>query len=110
MKVRRLQTTDNQSDWYNDAYALEDEQGRVVFHYNLGWERIGSYYNGQLQESGVTLAEIERVINPGKAWRWQLIEEVAAEEAEAFLEALNEACAIPKPRSIAHKLDHTLTT
>lgn len=103
MRVRRLQTTDNQSDWYDDAYALEDEQGRVVFHYNLGWERIGSHYNGRLQESGVMLDEIERVINPGEAWRWLPIEEIAAEETEAFLAALNDACAIPTPRSLKQR-------
>ncbi len=102
MRLRRLQRKDD--EWYDDAYAVEDSTGQVIFHYNLTWERIGSFYNGQLQETGVSLEEIETVIQPSDGLRWLPIEVIAEEEVESFLEALDEACDIPKPRSIAHTL------
>jgi len=82
------------------AYALEKSDGRVVFHYNLTWEQIGSHYNGKLQETQVSLDEIETVLMPGDAahWRWLPIEVIEAEQAEAYLEQLNERCCIPKPQ------------
>jgi hypothetical protein len=43
MKVRRLQRKDDEGQWYDDAYAVEESSGQVVFHYNLTWEKIGSY-------------------------------------------------------------------
>lgn len=76
----------------------------MIFRYNLTWEQVGSIYNGKLEETGVSLEEIETVIMSGDEWRWLPIEVVAEEEAASFLETLDEACAIPKPRSIAHRL------
>jgi hypothetical protein len=100
MKVRRLQRQDKRDQWYDDAYAYENETGQVIFCYNLTWDRVGSTYNGKLQESGVSLEAIETVLQPGDRFRWLPVEVVAEEEVEAFLEALDEACAIPKPRPI----------
>ena len=37
-------------------------------------------------------------------WRWLPVEVVEEDEAETFLEDLNERCCIPKPRSIADRL------
>lgn len=48
--------------------------------------------------------EAELSIPPGEELRWLPIEVVAEEQIESFLAALDEACAIPKPRSIAHRL------
>lgn len=104
MRVRILQAKDDDNTWYDDAYAFEDSAGQVVFEYNLTWEKIGSYYNGKLRESGVSLDQIEMVIDPGERMQWLPVQTVADEEAEVFLEALNEACAIPKPRSIKQRL------
>jgi hypothetical protein len=100
MKVRRLQRKNDEGQWYDDAYAVEESSGQVVFHYNLTWEKIGSYYNGKLKRSGVSLEEIETIIQPTKGLRWLPIE-VVEEEAKSFLERLDEACAIPKPRPIS---------
>ena len=100
MRVRRLQRTDEDGQWYDDAYAVEDNTGQVIFHYNLTWERVGSNCNAKLRETGVSLEEIETVIPSGEEWRWLPIEMVAEEEAEAILEALDDACDIPKPRPI----------
>jgi hypothetical protein len=88
MKVRRLQRQDKRDQWYDDAYAYENETGQVIFCYNLTWDRVGS------------LEAIETVLQPGDRFRWLPVEVVAEEEVEAFLEALDEACAIPKPRPI----------
>lgn len=104
MRLRRLQFKDDDGQWVDDAYAFENNAGQVIFRYNLTWEQVGSIYNGKLQETGVSLEEIETVIMPGDEWRWLPIEVVAEEEAASFLEALDEVCAIPKPRSIAHRL------
>jgi hypothetical protein len=107
MKLRRLQRQDKQDRWYDDAYAFEDSEGQVIFRYNLTWDRVGSIYNGKLQESGVSLAEIETVLQPGDRFRWLPLEVIEEDEVETFLEALDEACAIPKPRSIAKALATT---
>lgn len=104
MRLRRLKFKDDDGQWYDDAYAFENNAGQVIFRYNLTWEQVGSIYNGKLQETGVSLEEIETVIMSGDEWRWLPIEVVAEEEAASFLETLDEACAIPKPRSIAHRL------
>jgi hypothetical protein len=38
MRLRRLQQLDEVDGWYDDAYAYENDEGRVVFRYNLTWE------------------------------------------------------------------------
>lgn len=101
MRLRRLQFKDDDEQWYDDAYAVEDKARQVIFHYNLTWEQVGSIYNGKLKETGASLEEIETVIMPGDEWRWLPIEVIAEEEVESFLEALDEACAIPKPQPIS---------
>jgi len=42
MKLRRLQRQDEDDRWYDDAYAYEDNEGQVIFRYNLTWDRVGS--------------------------------------------------------------------
>ncbi len=108
MKLRILQAQDENDEWYDDAYAYEDSHGQVIFCYNLTWERMGSNCNAKLRERGTLLEEVETVIETGDRLRWLPIEVIAEEEVESYLEVLNERCAIPKPRSIAHLLDHTL--
>jgi len=101
MRVRILQARDEDGRWSDEAYAQEKDEGEVIFKYNLAWDRVGSYYNGKLQESGVRLEEIETVIEPNnEALRWLPVEVVADEAAEAFLEELDKRCYIPKPRPI----------
>jgi hypothetical protein len=46
--------------WYDDAYVYENEDGKLVFCYNLTWERVGARYNKKFLETGVSLEEIER--------------------------------------------------
>ncbi|GIK36941.1 MAG: hypothetical protein BroJett011_07740 [Chloroflexota bacterium] len=104
MRIRRLLRRDEGEPWYDDAYAFEDSSGKVIFRYNLTWERIGSKYNGKIRETGLSLEEIDTLILPSESLRWLPIEVIAEENAETFLEILDEACAIPKPRSIAHRL------
>jgi hypothetical protein len=104
MKLRKLQRLDEDGVWFGDAYAFENSEGQVVFQYNLAWGRVGAACNVKLRESGVSLEEIETVISSGDELRWLPVEVIEEEEVEAFLAALDEACAIPKPRSIAHAL------
>jgi hypothetical protein len=35
MKVRRLQRKDDEGQWYDDAYAVEDGSGRATFHFSI---------------------------------------------------------------------------
>jgi hypothetical protein len=86
----------------------EDEVGQLSFCYNLTWDRIGVKYSDRLQASGISLDEIETVLELGDSLRWLAIEEVEDAQAEAFLKELDERCAIPQPRSIAEQLNQTL--
>jgi hypothetical protein len=104
MRVRVIQAKDEDGQWYDDAYAFERSDGQVVFRYNLAWENIGSYYNGRLQETGISLDEVDTVINPGNEMRWLPVEEIVDEQIKSYLEALDERCAIPKPGPIAQAL------
>ncbi len=106
MRARILQRKDDDGQWFDDCYALENSDGQVKFETNLTWEKIGLYYNRKLQETGVSLDEIETVLMPGNEedWRWLPVEVVEENESETFLEDLNERCCIPKPRSIADRL------
>ncbi len=108
MKLRRLQRQNENDQWYDDAYAYEDSQGRVIFRYNLTWDRIGSTYNGKLQESGVAIESIETILQPGDRFRWLPLELIPTEAAPRVLAELDDACAIPKPRSIADSLKSPL--
>ena len=108
IRVRRLQRHSEEEGWYDDAYVLEDEKGQLRFCYNLTWDRVGAKYNDRLQTSAKSLDEIETVLELGDRLRWLAIEEVEDDQVQAFLEELDERCAIPKPRSIADKLDQTL--
>ena len=101
MRLRRLQRQDKNDKWYHDAYAFETSESQVVFRYNLTWDRVGSTYNGKLQKSGVSLEEIETVLQPGDRFRWLSIEVIDDDQVETFLEELDEACAIPKPRPVS---------
>lgn len=104
MRVRRLQFKDQDGQWYDEAYAFEDRTGQMMLRYNLTWERIGSRYNGQLQESGVSLDQIETVISPNDDLRWLPVQVIEEDGVASFLAALDEACAIPTARSIAQVL------
>lgn len=59
MRVRIVQRKDDDEQWFDDSYALEDHAGRMTFHYHLTWEKIGARYNGKLQETGISLDENE---------------------------------------------------
>ncbi|RMF05224.1 MAG: hypothetical protein D6768_01560 [Chloroflexi bacterium] len=104
MRVRRLQRRDEDGVWFDDAYALEDARGQVVFHYNLTWERLGAEINRQLLAEVVPLDEMERVIPASDDLRWQEPELIEAPDLAEFLAALNEACAIPKARPVVQTL------
>lgn len=95
---------DEEGQWYDDAYAYEDSAGKVIFRYNLTWERLGSTYYGRIRDAGISLEEVDPVILPSDGLRWLPIEIIAEQNAKSFLEVLDEACAIPKPGSIAHRL------
>ncbi|MFN8494743.1 MAG: hypothetical protein U0350_44485 [Caldilineaceae bacterium] len=99
MKIRRLQRR-FEDQWLDDAYAYEAEQGKVIFCYNLTWGRMGAYYNGQLQTTGVSIERIETIILPGATLRWLPTERVEGKQGEAYLATLNRACAIPQPQRV----------
>ena len=104
MRLRKLQRLDEDGVWFDDGYVFENSEGQVIFRYNLAWGRVGAACNAKIRAAGTRLEEIETIIPPGEELRWLPIEVVAEEQIESFLAALDEACAIPKPRSIAHRL------
>ena len=102
MLFRSLQQHDEVEGWYDDAYVYENDDGRLVFCYNLTWERVGARYNKKFAETGISLEEIETILPlDGQSMRWLLIEVIEADQVEAFLAELDERCAIPKPRPIS---------
>ena len=102
MKIRRLQRQDEHNQWYDDAYAFENDKGQITFCYNLTWERVGARYNKKIAETGIPLEEIETVLPlDGETMRWLPIEVIETDQVEAFLVELDERCAIPKPRPIS---------
>ncbi len=104
MRLRKLQRLNEEGVWFDDGYVFENSEGQVIFRYNLAWGRVGAACNVKIREAGTQLEEIETVIPPGDGLRWLPIEVIAEEEVEPFLEALDETCDIPRPRSIAHAL------
>lgn len=104
MKVRKLQRKDEDGVWFDDAYAFENEEGNIIFRYNLAWGRVGANYNRKLRQQPVPLEQIETIIPTGDELHWLPVETVPDEAVKAFLEKLDETCAIPKPRSIVHTL------
>lgn len=100
MRVRKLQRKDENGAWFDDCYAFENEMGRVVFQYNLAWGRVGAACSVKIRKAGTSLEAIETVIPAGESLRWLPIEVIEDDQVEAFLEKLNEACDIPKPRSV----------
>lgn len=102
MRLRRLQQRDEVEGWYDDAYVYENEDGRLVFCYNLTWERVGARYNKKFAETGVSLEEIETALPlDGQSMRWLPVEVIEADQVEVFLAELDERCAIPQPAKIA---------
>ena len=102
MKVRRLQRKDEHGQWYDDAYVYEDEAEQVIFCCNLTWESVGRHYYRAFKESGIRIEDVETVLSlDGRTMRWLPVEVIEADQVEAFLGELDEACAIPKPRPIS---------
>ena len=101
MKIRRLQRKNEHDQWYDDAYVYEDEDGQVIFCCNLTWESVGRRYYRAFKESGVPIEEVETVFPLDRqTMRWLEIEVITDDQVELFLEKLDEACAIPRPRSV----------
>lgn len=102
MKIRRLQRRDENKQWYDDAYAYENDEGQIIFRYNLTWESVGARYNKKFKEIGASLEDIETIMPlDGQTMPWLPIEVIEEKQVESYLEALNEVCAIPKPRPIS---------
>ena len=77
MKIRRLQRRDENNQWYGDAYVYENDEGQIIFRYNLTWESVGARYNKKFKETGVSLEDIETIMPlDGQTMRWLPIEVV----------------------------------
>lgn len=101
MKIRRLQRKDEHEQWYDDAYVYEDAKGQVIFCCNLTWESVGRRYYREFKESGVLIQEVETVLPlDGQTMRWLPVEVIEADQVEAYLEKLDQICAIARPRSM----------
>ena len=102
MKIRILEAKDEDQRWYQEAYVYETVSGQLKFIYNLLWERVGAYYNNKIIETGVSLEEIETVIEPDNDnLRWLPVEVIEDHEIETFLAKLDISCGIPKARSFS---------
>lgn len=101
MKVRRLQELNDQQQWEDHGYAFEREDGQCLFRFNtLVWGRIGAEYNAKMKKNGAKLEDVHTVILIGERLRWLDIEEIEG-DPEEIRAALDEACKIPRPVSIA---------
>ena len=76
MRIRRLQRQDETGLWYDDAYAFEDDHGKVEFRYNLTRDRVGSAFNTRLSDTQSRLDAIESLIQPGAGFRWLPVETI----------------------------------
>jgi len=100
MKLRKLQRRNESQVWFDDVYVYEDTTGQVIFCYNLAWGRIGSFYVGKIRETGATLEDIDTLITPNENLRWLPIEIIDDDQAEAYLDELDQTCSIPYPRLV----------
>ncbi len=105
MRVRRLQRLDDETrQWRDEAYAYEQSDRTARFRYNpLIWEGIGTKYNRRLKVNRTPLEQIETVILTGNRLRWLEVEEIEGASGE-IKAALDEACQIPRPVSVAQSL------
>ncbi len=102
MRLRKLQRLDEDKVWFDDAYAYENNEGKTIFRYSiLTWGRVGARYSNQVRDSNTQLETIETVIPEGDQMRWLPIEVIQPDQSEAYLETLNQACAIPKPGKVS---------
>ena len=109
MKIRRLQRKDEHNQWYDDAYIYEDKDGRLIFKCNLTWESVGRRYYKEFKESDLPIEEVETILAlDGQSICWLPLEVIAAEQVEAYLEELDDRCAIPKPRSVRDKVNKSI--
>ena len=99
MRLRKLQRLNEDSGWFDDAYAYEDQSRRVVFCYNIAWGRIGAKHATTIRDQQISLEKIELVIPQGPELRWLPIEDVANDQKAVVLEELNQACDILLPQS-----------
>jgi len=101
MRLRKLQQLVADNEWEDHGYVYELENGRCAFRFNpLVWESTGSRLSTRLYESGTKLEDVQTVIPSGERLRWLDIEEIEG-EPEEIKAALDEACKIPRPVSIA---------
>lgn len=99
VRIRKLQLLTESNTWLDDAYAYEDETDQVIFHYNLDWGRMGSFYSTQLKKFGATLEDVETIIYPTKGMRWLPIEEIDDDKINdhlARLEAIHTTSLVTK--------------
>lgn len=101
MKVRRLQELNDKQQWQDHGYAFDREDGQCLFRFNtLVWGRIGAEYNAKMKKNGTKLEEVHTMIFVSERLRWLDIEKIEGDPAE-IRTALDEACKIPRPGSIA---------
>jgi hypothetical protein len=99
-----MQQLVSDSEWQDHGYVYELEDGRCTFRFNpLVWESTGSRLSAKLYKSGAKLEDVQQVIPAGERLRWLEIEEIEG-KPEEIKAALDEACQIPRPVSIAKPL------
>ena len=73
-----------------------------MFAYNVvSWGRVGAELNDKLQESKISLEEIETIISIGDRLRWLPIEIIQDTTIKSYLTQLDELCGFPK---VQHKI------
>jgi hypothetical protein len=93
VRIRKLQRKGMDNVWHNDAYAIELDDGSVVFRYSLAWEHMGSHYNRMIQEQHTSLEQLDEVLS-GESIRWMPVEVFETDE-EATMAALDQECNVP---------------
>jgi len=94
IRVRKLQRKGEDGVWHSDAYAVEMPDGRLTLRYSLAWEYLGGQYNRLIQERGLSLEQLERVL-VGDSLRWLPVETLVTGNEEA-IRALDRECHVPR--------------
>ncbi len=93
-RARRLQSQDENGEWYSEAYAIESPEGAIIFHYPFWWEHIGGQYAYQIKESRLPLEHVEQILHAPKL-KWLPVEKLDLTFEQA-IELLDTECHIPR--------------
>lgn len=83
-RFRKLQRKGPDGSWDADAYTIETESGRIVFRYPITWEHIGGLFNNRIDKEGLSLEDLDVLLDGSEGLRWARVETLEIEPAAAI--------------------------